>query len=60
MAAWWPDRLELADAKYWNATAFTGATLRASQLIEAANPVEAAVDFFTEGRDRLAAAVNGS
>lgn len=60
VSAWWPDRLTLGPSDFWNATAFTGATLPASHLVGIADPVAAAVAFFTEGRDRLAGAVNGS
>lgn len=56
VSAWWPDRLDIEASGFWNATAFTGATLPASKLIGVADPVAAAVAFFTEGRDRLAAA----
>ena len=60
VSAWWPDRLELEPSDYWNATAFTGATLPASALVGAPDPVALAVAFYTEGRDRLAAAMKGS
>ena len=60
VSAWWPDRLSLEPSDFWNATAFTGATLPASQLVGVADPVAAAIAFYTEGRDRLASAVKGS
>lgn len=60
VSAWWPDLIALEPSDYWNATAFTGATLPASMLVGVADPVAAAVGFFIEGRDRLASAVKGS
>ena len=60
ISAWWPDRLSLEPSDFWNATAFTGATLSASNLVGVADPVEAAVAFYTQGRDQLAAAAKES
>ncbi len=60
VSAWWSDRLDLETADYWNATAFVGATLSASELVGVADPVSAARAFYTEGRDRLAAAIKAS
>lgn len=60
VSAWWPDRLSLEASDYWNAVGFTGASLPASKLVGVADPVAAAVAFYTEGRDRLAAAVKGA
>ncbi len=60
VSAWWPDRLELEPSEYWNAAAFTGATLSSSALVGVSDPVAAAVAFYTEGRDRLAAAARES
>lgn len=60
VSAWWPDRLELEPSDYWNATGFTGATVPASALVGVADPVAAAVAFYTEGRDLLAAATKDS
>lgn len=57
ISAWWPDRLTLpVDDPFWNATAFTGATLSYAKLLEADDPLAAAVSFFRQGRDRLTAA----
>lgn len=57
VSVWWPDRLQLeADDPFWNAEAYTGATMPFATLAAADDPVVTALDFYRRGRDRLAAA----
>lgn len=57
VSAWWPDRLVIDDSDgFWNAEGYTGALLPLSALAGEHDPIGVALDFFREGRDRLAAA----
>ena len=56
LSIWWPDRLGLdseSSDDYWNAPAFTGRVLRLSEFANDVDPVQSAVDFWSDARDRL-------
>jgi len=55
VSAWWPDRLTLVRSdEQWNAPGFVGRVLPVSEFVAVDDPVATAVDFWRDGRDRLA------
>jgi hypothetical protein len=53
VSAWWPDRLNIdPNDERWNAPSFTGSVMRLSTF-GPGDPVEQAVEFFTQTRDAL-------
>lgn len=54
VSVWWPDRLAIEENDYWNAEGFVGSRMTYSQLRQADDPRQMAVDFFRRGRDLLA------
>lgn len=56
LSVWWPDRVGLdgtIDSEIWNAPSFTGAILLASDFPTGEDPVEVAVGFWLDRRNRL-------